>query len=150
MVEITYGPHIEQGTSNPLLRHRTFKAVDNFYALPLSDIAHKHNPEEISNVAERVWETVSRNNQISEILNSERFQKLKERKEELRGETELALIWCVDGRLDGMSMGVLVDIWEVPGGMINVYKGRDSSVLPRSAELREHIKDDASSNRELL
>ena len=135
---------------NQLLKKKTSIAIQNFYHLPLTENGHKHEDNEISGVERRVWENIQRINTISETLSSEKFQHLKERKEKLRGKTELGAVWCVDGRLDGMAMGVLVDIWEVPLGSIKVKKTSDGRLIPDSPELRGHIKNDAIEDRELL
>ncbi len=153
-----FDPKIEMRQLNPelasnknqLLKKKTAIAIQNFYHLPLTENGHKHKDHEIDEVERRVWENIERINTVSETLSSEKFLKLKERKEKLRGKTELGAVWCVDGRLDGMAMGVLVDIWEVPLGLIKVKKTSDGQLIPDSPELRGHIKDDAIEDRELL
>ena len=125
-----FDPKIEMRQSNPetasnknqLLKKKTATAIQNFYQLPLTENGHKHEDHEIDEVGLRVWENIKRINTVSETLSSERFQKLIERKLILRGDTELGAAWCVDGRLDGMAMGVLVDIWEIPLGSTRVKK----------------------------
>jgi len=154
MHNVTPETEMNQGESNvdkkTHLKKKLATAIQNFYKLPLTENGHQHEDTEIKTVEERVWEIIERINIVSETLNSERFIRLKERKERLRGETEIGAVWCVDGRLDGMAMGVLVDIWEVPGGSIKVKSTSDGQFIPDSPELRGHIKDDAMADRELL
>jgi hypothetical protein len=153
-VELMLGqnPEMQEVAESNLLKKDLQKAIENFYALPLSKNgdSHAHSRGEIREVVERAWEPIARNNLISEIFNSEPFQEIIERKNKLKGSTSLAAIWCVDGRLDGMSLGVLVNLWENPAGVIDTDETSDGGLRPRSTELCEHIRDDADSGTDLL
>lgn len=134
------------------LKQNTEKAIRNFFNLPLNQNKDHKKPtkDELQNAIKRVWEPISRNNHISEIFHCPQFQEQLARKRKLKGPASLGVVWCIDGRLDGMSLGVVINLWENPGGIIDVQETADGKLVPSSSELCEHIKHDANSGVDLL
>lgn len=108
-------------------------------------------PEEIEKVTADIIDIIDRNNAINELLNSERYQKIRERERKLKGDCLVSAVACVDERIPRVYFGREVSVWKVPAGeVITERRNRDNLRIPRSPTLKRGIRMAANSDREFL
>jgi hypothetical protein len=89
-------------------------------------------------------------NQIVEGLKKPKFIELLRNERNLKGETKLGYVLCVDGRLQSIHFGRTVNIWEEPAGLFDVQLDEEGQLIVASKELRGVLDREAEESREIF
>lgn len=110
-----------------------------------------HSESEAESRVDQVMEIINRNDRINRDLNSERYQSIREREKQLKGNIIVGITACVDPRIPRYVFGREMSMWKVPAGEIDTARRpSDNKRIPRSPSLRSGIKNAANSDYEFL
>lgn len=100
----------------------------------------------------RIWAIIERNNTVAKILDSSGHKKIVKRQLQLKGDTALGLVFCIDGRIPAIFIGGrFARHFEVPAGEISTIKRKsDNKLIPDSTDLNEALRRIATSGDDLL
>lgn len=100
----------------------------------------------------RILDILIRNNHVASLVSSKEFKKLTESKKSLLGDTNLGLVYCIDGRIPAIFLGGrYANHWEVPAAQINVMKRKsDNKLIPESNDLCEALRKLVIADKDLL
>ncbi len=110
-----------------------------------------HSPEDFQVRVDETMVFIDRNDFINRELNSERYNRVREKERHQKANVIMAATACVDPRVPRYIFGREISMIKVPQGEITtIRRPSDNKRIPKSATLRQGIRNAAESDRELF